>query len=52
MEEHPPVHTLISDDDTLMKIKDGDGGDNYTQQNDELEDFAICAAGFPPLCGF
>lgn len=48
----PAIHTLISDDDTLMKIKDGDGRDNYEEQNDKVEDFAICAAGFPPLCGF
>lgn len=45
----PAIHTLISDDGTLMKIKDDEGGDNYEEQNDEVEDFAICAAGFPPF---
>lgn len=43
----PAIHTLISDDDTLMKIKDDEGGDNYEEQNDEVEDVAIRAAGFP-----
>lgn len=49
--EHP-IHTLISDDDTLMKIKDDHAGDNYVDENDKVEDFAVCAAGFPPLWGF
>lgn len=35
------IHTLISDDDTLMKIKDDHSGDNYVDENDEVEDFAI-----------
>lgn len=43
---------LISDDDTLMKIKDDHAGDNYVDENDKVEDFAVCTAGFPPSCGF
>lgn len=45
----PAIHTLISDDDSLMKIKDDHAGDNYVDENNEVEDVAICAAGFPPL---
>lgn len=48
----PAIHTLISDDDTLMKIKDDHAGDNYVDENYKVEDFAVCAAGFPALCGF
>lgn len=47
----PAIHTLISDDDTLMKMKDDHAGDNYVDENDKVEDFAVCAAGFPALCG-
>lgn len=49
---NPAIHTLINDDDTLMKIKDDHAGDNCVDENDEVEDFAIYAAGFPALCGF
>lgn len=48
----PTIHTLISDDDTLMKIKDDHTGDNYVDENYNVEDFAVCAAGIPALCGF
>lgn len=48
----PAIHTLISDDDALMKIKDDHAGDNYADENNEVEDFTVCAAGFPLLCGF
>lgn len=48
----PAVPTLISDDDALMKIKDDGAGGNYADEHDEVEDVAVCAAGFPLLCGF
>lgn len=47
----PAIHTLISDDDILMKNKDDCAGDNYVDENDE-NNFAICSTRFLPLCGF
>lgn len=52
MKNIPAIQTLISDDDALMKIKDDAAGGNYADEHDEVEDVAVCAAGFPLLCRF